>query len=253
MAEFEVLPVTPSTRVFLAQVAGGVCAKCGGALIENATGTSSAVHIGECAHIKGEKPGAARFDQRMTAKERRHFDNLIYLDGRCHTVVDLQVDTYTVEVLLRMKNDQWEAYQVRILKELPKVQFPELKIICDAIVTTALAPSTVGAPTHPVVKMRKNSIISTQVDFLLRSAVGTATIVREFVTKFAQIDPKFPERLRAGFVGEYNRQYAAGLRGDELFLSLHTFSAPQGTDAARQAAALSVLGYLFEACEIFEP
>lgn len=252
MADFVVLPVTEGTRIRLAHIAGGICAKCGCGLVENATMLSSSVHLGECAHIRGEKPGAARFDKNMTPEQRRDFDNLIYLDGRCHTIIDSQEETYNVEYLYGMKSDQWIAYKERITIALPRVQFPELKVVCDAIVSTALVPSIVGSPTHPEEKMRKNAIISSQVDFLLRSAIGTASIVQDFVGKFAQIDSRFPERLRSGFLDEYNTQYAAGLRGDALFLSLHSFAASHSPDVAHRAAALSVLGYLFEACEIFE-
>jgi len=253
LAEFVVLDVTPGTRLLLAHVAGGCCAKCGCSLLEEASGDDPPTHLGECAHIRGERPGAARFDSLMTHEERRHFNNLIYLDGRCHTIVDDQESTYTVQVLSEMKAAQWRALQSRITNALPRVNFPELKVICDAIVSAPMESSEVSPPTHPVVKMRKNGIETPEVDFLVRQALGSASVVREFVGRFAQLDQNFPERLRAGFVAEFNAQHAAGLRGDALFVALHSFAASHSSEPARQAAALSVLGYLFEACEVFEP
>jgi hypothetical protein len=56
------------------------------------------------AHIRGERPGAARFDALMTDTERNGFENLILLCPNHHHVIDaLEPDTHTVELLLEMK------------------------------------------------------------------------------------------------------------------------------------------------------
>jgi hypothetical protein len=59
--------------------------------------------IGEVCHIKGDKPGAARYDAAQVAAERQAYDNLIVLCPNHHTVIDDDEMAYTVERLLRMK------------------------------------------------------------------------------------------------------------------------------------------------------
>jgi hypothetical protein len=73
------------------------------------------------------------------------------------------------------------------------------------------------------------------------------------VARRALMSPGFPERLRGGFLAEYDRLYADGLRGDELFLALRAFAAPPHTDLNRQTAGLAVLVHLFRICEVFDP
>ncbi len=56
------------------------------------------------AHIRGEKPGAARYDPSMTDEERRAFENLILICPNCHDIIDnLEPENYTVETLERIK------------------------------------------------------------------------------------------------------------------------------------------------------
>lgn len=69
----------------------------------------------------------------------------------------------------------------------------------------------------------------------------------------ALYDTTFPERLRQGFITEYNSlRDTDGLTGDALFYALVDFTSGSISDLKRQAAGLAVLGYLFECCEVFE-
>ena len=74
------------------------------------------------------------------------------------------------------------------------------------------------------------------------------------VAKFIEGTPdiEFGERLRNGFVAEYERLRNEGLRGDLLFDQLVQFSSGGRGDAKLRAAGLTVLVYLFEKCEVFE-
>jgi hypothetical protein len=58
----------------------------------------------DIAHIRGEKPGAPRFDASMTDAERNAFDNLILLCPNHHRLIDgLEPEQHTVEMLHEMK------------------------------------------------------------------------------------------------------------------------------------------------------
>jgi hypothetical protein len=71
----------------------------------------SGSNIGEICHIKGNKPGSARYDENQSEKDRHGFDNLIVLCNKDHKIVDDTPDMYTVEVLLKMKDRHEKAGQ----------------------------------------------------------------------------------------------------------------------------------------------
>ena len=86
----------------------------------------------------------------------------------------------------------------------------------------------------------------------LMTGVIQARMVSSFVENMVNVIPDFPERLKAGFVREYQRLRATGLEGNDLLNALHTFSCNRSSDYDLQAAGLAVLYYLFEKCEVFE-
>jgi hypothetical protein len=70
--------------------------------------------LGQIAHIRGERPGAARYDPSMTPDERRHFDNLLVLCPLCHRIIDnVAPDVFTIEILTEMKRVHEERSQSR--------------------------------------------------------------------------------------------------------------------------------------------
>ena len=67
---------------------------------------------GERCHIKGEKPGSARYDPTQTDKERDSFENLIMMCEEHHKIIDARPDIYTVEVLMEIKRKHEESLDV---------------------------------------------------------------------------------------------------------------------------------------------
>ena len=61
--------------------------------------------MGKICHIKGARPGSARYDRDQSAVERHGFDNLMLMCGRHHDVIDDDEEAYSVERLLKMKAD----------------------------------------------------------------------------------------------------------------------------------------------------
>lgn len=58
---------------------------------------------GEVCHIKGTRPGSARFDSGQTDIERHAYKNLILMCPTHHTVIDDDEETYTVDRLCKIK------------------------------------------------------------------------------------------------------------------------------------------------------
>lgn len=83
---------------------GGMCCRCHRYCIEPSKNKSEHSLFGEVAHIKGEQPGARRYDGRMSPEARNRYPNLMLLCANCHTIVDKDDVTYTVALLEQMKD-----------------------------------------------------------------------------------------------------------------------------------------------------
>ena len=66
--------------------------------------------LGKICHIKGSRPGAARYDKDQSDDERHSFSNLIALCGKHHDLIDDNEDRYTVEILQRWKRNHEESF-----------------------------------------------------------------------------------------------------------------------------------------------
>jgi hypothetical protein len=98
-----IMPKEPSEKTIkrLFATYGNQCAfpKCSTPLVDTRSGTV----LGEICHIKGRKPGAARYDSTQTDEERHDFENLIMLCGTHHKFIDDDEVAYTVERLQELK------------------------------------------------------------------------------------------------------------------------------------------------------
>lgn len=92
---------TPSTVKRLFAFSGNQCAfpKCKTPLVHDATVTA------DICHIRGRKPGAARYDANQTDASRHSFENLVLMCKLHHTIIDADEVSYTVERLLAMKRE----------------------------------------------------------------------------------------------------------------------------------------------------
>jgi hypothetical protein len=104
-------PSLPVVKTLFA-LSGNVCAYRGCEVkLTNPTWQGVNAHV---AHIRGEKPGAARFDPSMTEAERHDFENLILLCPNHHRMIDdLEPEQHTVEMLRQMKHrheSRWEQW-----------------------------------------------------------------------------------------------------------------------------------------------
>lgn len=74
------------------------------------SGPGEARNYGEAAHIKGEKPGSARYDDQQSDSERSSSRNGIYLCVACHRFVDRCEAAYPPELLHRWKDQAHQRY-----------------------------------------------------------------------------------------------------------------------------------------------
>ena len=237
------IPVSTQRRVIAEHC--GTCALCKARLIDESGGA----FVGIIAHIAGLQPGSARFNPEMTNEERNSSHNLLLLCPTCHAKVDQQPHSYTTESLQKIREEHLLWCQEKLTKEITEVTFAELEVVTRFLIE-AQPPSEEDLHIiPPEEKIRKNAL-STSVQNLITMGLSGATQVQDYLNR--NPDPRFAERLRAGFVRQYESLKAQGVSGDDLFYALLDFARGNHSDFKYQAAGLKVLAYFFEICEVFE-
>ena len=230
--------------------AAGLCSKCRRRLLVDATTQDRDAVLGEMAHVIAHGDEGPRADPALSASQRREYGNLVLLCPTCHTLIDKQEATYSCDVLRRMKSEHEAWVDERLADQMPEVGFAELEVVCKAIAAPASISTSDLDLTPPREKLAKNGL-SSRIAMLVQMGMIKSGEVASYLANFSTFDDEFPERLKAGFIGQYQSAREGGLTGDALFVELHGF-ASGGGDPVRAAAGLAVVVYLFETCEIFE-
>jgi hypothetical protein len=237
----------------VAQPSGNRCAfgKCRRILVSQGPKGTAPVFVGELAHIYGEKPGSARYDPVMTAKQRNSADNLMLVCLEHHTIIDGQSNNFSAETLLQMKADHEQWVDSKLTEASTVVTFVELEAVTRGLLGADQPETEDLTLTPPREKMAKNRL-GPRVQRLIAIGMVNSGQVGAYIQAVEGVDSSFGNRLTEGFVDTYNSFRDRGLDGDELFFAMHSFSAQESTQFDRQAAGLSVVTYLFEKCELFE-
>lgn len=216
----------------------GLCEMCGMSVVEDGK------MMGQVAHIRGKRPGSGRHDADMSQSEMDSLENLILLCANCHVRVDKQPLKYTTEKML--EGIRRSELKRAVGKAMPEIEFPELDEAVQHIASAHTSSEYSYTLVPPEEKIRKNHLTSRWVIM----GLSQAPLVGRYMDKHS--DAESGQRLRAGFVKRYKELVDEGLEGDKLFEDLWRFASGQKTDPKMQAAALALLVYLFEKCEVFE-
>lgn len=240
------------TRIILAFRSGGVCAfpKCGKHLTYDAK-IGDDTYVGEAAHIRGEKKGAARYDDSMTVEERDNVRNLIYLCTDHHTIIDKVGADWPTASLQELKDNHEKHVRQAMEETFADVAFPELQNAVSWVAKQAPAKNGSFDLTAPDEKIKKNALSNGSRHTVAAGLTSRAT-VSDYVEAEAQLDPDFPERIKAGFLEEYYARRKEGHKGDELFELMCAFAQRGLRRQADKTAGIAVLIYLFEICDVFE-
>lgn len=209
--------------------------------------------IGDIAHIEAFSNDGPRANPNLTPKQRNQYDNLILLCATHHRLVDQQPNTYTAEELRKWKSEHEKWVLETFRSQTLNVTFEELEYITAIIAASPSLSSSNFNPTAPKEKMKKNDLTNMVEPYITMGLVRFEE-VKSFVAQMARIQYDFPERLKAGFLSQYNKlKYEKGLHGDALFFEMMEFASNNNHDFLRKAAGVCVLTYLFHLCEVFEP
>lgn len=242
--------------------AGMYCAfpGCGQRLLASSTDADDEAVLAYIAHIVAHSDTGPRADPSFPKEERDRYPNLVLLCGHHHRLVDAQDSSYTIGQLQEWKYDIESWVEERLTEGMRDIRFAELESVCRGLVTGSALPSSGLTAIPPKSKMEDNELTEVS-SYRMTLGLMQAPQVGQYLQEMAtRIDPGFPQRLRQGFVSEYEDLRNKGLRGDALFLAMHDFayeaasspSADSGERFELRAAALAVLCHLFEVCDVFE-
>lgn len=167
-----------------------------------------------------------------------------------HKWIDGQAATYSVDVLMDMK----AAHVKWVTENRKRSPFGSSEL---GTIITWLAESTDFQPSSdfivlpPEAKISRNDL-SLPVESFIRIGLEQEHMVRRYVEHQLVLDSKYPERLLMPLRSRYDNRISIGYNGDQIFYDLWLFAYGDKTEFRLHTAALGVLAYYFERCEIFE-
>lgn len=211
--------------------------------------------IGEIAHISGERPGSERYDPTLTDAQRGYANNLIALCPTCHTRVDKRAaaEEFPAQRLLQWKRDRAVEQRRSAGSRIRSVQRAELVFVIRAITshrfvaTCDVEDLTLLSPDR---KLEYNGLSDS-----VRDAVTAALSRQPEMERAFQHLEYMDAGVRTAAASEITRAYeelSATSEGDRLFWAVVDWARQGDWKDDAHAAALVVVAYYFERCDIFE-
>ena len=232
---------------------GGRCAICKTEITETPNSCEQATPlIGVMAHICGEKggPGSHRYDSSIIDKEKNSESNLMVLCPTCHAKIDNDEKQFTVEKLLEIKKSHEIWVQDGIREQMSNVTFAELEVTIGYLVNnTNNENDSEISFIKPKDKIAKNNLTA-DIDCLITSGMARVSDVKNYLS--SNPDMTFAERLRSQMISKYKELQENEKDANAIFYELLKYASHNSRDPKMHAAALSVVVYFFEVCDIFE-
>ena len=134
------------------------------------------------------------------------------------------------------------------LRHISDLTMPDLKPIIDALEQHDPNPNEDLPPPPSAAKLEKNTL-SEDVAALLRIGRRKVRLVEQYFARNASVE--LGERIASGFRSRYAELTSLDLTPDQTFGHLQEYAGMSG-EPKRQVAALAVLAYFFDVCDIFE-
>lgn len=233
---------------------GGHCSKCKCELIYPETSFDKSVQLGEIGHIVALSDKGPRADSNITEDEINEYENLILLCPNCHELIDKQPNSYPIEVLKTMKKEHEEWVSKKLDISMSNITNAELEIAIRNISTNRYFNISDVNDFNLISikeKINKNDLDNNVQSLITKGLIGVKE-VQKFVKDYNKIDPDFIIKLEGFFKEKYINLKKTNKDNNEIFLDLWNSINKEHNNFDQQAAALSILCYMFENCEVFE-
>lgn len=227
---------------------GNRCALCKMVLVDNEK--EEVACIGENAHIYGENPGSARYNDQLDDKYINSEQNLIFLCCNCHKKIDTEILLYPANVLIDKKKEH-EAWVIKSLEEQSvNFTFAELQVLSDYLINSTSGTETPNDLTLIKIsdKIKRNKL--EEVQKFVTMGLTNVSLVRSYIN--CNPDTNFSIRLTNSIVKTYNELKRKNSNPIDIFYSLWEITSGKQNDFLYKTAGLSILIYFFEECEVFE-
>lgn len=244
--------ISAPVKNYMWATSGNRCAypDCHAHVVEKGNEQDLPATIGQFAHIFAHSRHGPRPNPDGFSKKTNEYENLILLCANHHRLVDGQPNTYSVSVLQQWKNEH-EAWFLN-LSLLEAFSSADL----DSIVTWLAEYAILSSSTDLVIKPVEDKIVfnslSAIVSEQIRKNRSRTVEVKRYIRDRSRLTPDFAERLLTPLVNQYNLLKTKGYNGDLIFATLVRFACGNSDARSKQSAALVVIVYFFERCEIFE-
>ena len=179
---------------------------------------------------------------------------LAHLDKKRSENPDVTIEIWAEEQLRELHERMSESAARALYGAVPNASvvsnlaLEDLKPVIDVLEKRDLDHSDGDFTAPSVEKLEKNALSQEAVE-LLRLGRRKARLVEMFFSKTGPVERG--ERIAEAFRERYAELKSMALEPDRIFSYLQRFTGFEG-DPKRQAAAMAVMAYFFDRCDIFE-
>ena len=242
------------TLKLLYGLSGAVCSKCKRQLIFTDEDSNDPAQIAKICHIVGFSENGPRGDPNFPKEKLNEYENLILLCGACHDEVDLMTKIYTIPKLLEMKKNHVEWFLNSIDEGCVEFGIPELDLIVEIISSGKYSeiPSDISFDHICISEKIDKNEFNNEIKGLIKTGLGRTSEVKDYFKEINAIHENFIPKLKYLFKEEYNKLKQDEKDNDTIFLELWSLLDKKYSSISEKSAALTVLVYMFELCEVFE-
>ncbi len=222
---------------------------CANTLTEDANDKDGISTVGDVCHINAVSPTGPRPFPQGSSDDPNAFENLILLCPTHHRVVDRQESKYPAEMLRKWKSDR----EIEIIRmwEVVKFNSQELDNIITWLAESTDLPQGDFSLTPVENKIELNSL-STSTQRLIGIGLLQVSEVERYIEDVSKPKSGFPYLVLGPLLTLYGKLKTDGLANDEVFSELVHFACSNSRNTAKWVAAIVLIVYFFERCDLFD-
>lgn len=209
--------------------------------------------VGIFAHIyPASQNDGPRFDASYPKNRLTEEDNGLLLCGTHHKIVDDHPQQYTVESLKTMKVNHERSVKQKMIQDMSNVGFPAIDILLQHLTSSPAHSKSVDWTLVSMdQKINKNNLSDSTREYLKMGLLKVQEVKR-YIESMDLATPYYSDKIRQVFINRYLELKGKESDPDTIFYGLLSSIEGDSADFGKHAAALAVLTYLFERCEVFE-